>query len=53
MAFAATWMGPEIAMLSEVTQWNTNIISYHLYVELKKKDTMNLFAEQKQTHSVF
>ena len=43
MAFAATWMDLEITMLSEVRQSDTNIICYHLHVESKKKDTMNLF----------
>ena len=37
MPFAATWMDLEIIILSEVSQTKTNIISYHLYVESKKK----------------
>ena len=37
---AATWMDPEIIVLKEVSQMRkTNIISYCLYVESKKKDT--------------
>ena len=36
MAFAATWMDLEIIMLSEVRQWDTNIICYYFYVDLKK-----------------
>ena len=48
MAFTATQMSQEIAMLSEVSQWDTDIICSHLYVESKKKDTMN-FAEQLLT----
>ena len=50
MAFAATGMDLEIIMLSEVRQWNTNIICYHLHVEYKRMYAMNLFAEQKLTH---
>ena len=34
MPFAATWMDPEIIILSEVKS-ETNIIWYHLYVESK------------------
>ena len=33
MSSAATWMDLEIIMLSEVRQWDTNIIGFHLYVE--------------------
>ena len=50
MPFAVTWMDLEIIILSEVRQWKTNIIWYHLYVESKKKKKriqMNLLAEQK------
>ena len=36
-AFAATWMGLEIIMLSEVGQRDTKIIYYHLHVESKKR----------------
>ena len=34
MPFSATWMDLEIFILSEVTQRKTNIIWYHLYVEI-------------------
>ena len=34
-AFAATWMQPEIIILSEVSQKKTNTILYHLNVESK------------------
>ena len=51
MASAATWMDLEIIRLSEVSHTgDTNIICYHLYVESKKKDTTNFFAEQILTH---
>ena len=33
LPFAATWLDPEIIILSEVSQRKTNIIRYHLYVE--------------------
>ena len=36
MAFAATRKDLEMIMLSEVRQWDTNVICYHLYVESKK-----------------
>ena len=36
MPFVATWMQPEIIILSEVSQRKINIIRYHLYVESKK-----------------
>ena len=36
MPFAATWMDPEIIILSEVSQRKTNIL-YRLYVESKKQ----------------
>ena len=49
MLFAATWMGIEIIILSEVSQTKINII-YHLNVETKKMIQMNLFTKQKQTH---
>ena len=35
MPFAATWMDLEIIILSEVSQTETNTISYPLYVESK------------------
>ena len=50
MPFAATRRDLEIIILSEVSQTKTNIICYHLYVESKKNDTMNLFTKQKQSH---
>ena len=37
MTFAATWMALEIIMLSEVRQWDINIICCHLYRESKKR----------------
>ena len=38
--FAATWIGPEIIILSEVSQ--TEEMKYRLYVESKKKDSRSL-----------
>ena len=43
MPFSATWMDLEIIILSEVTQRKTNIIWYHLYVEIY--DTNELLCE--------
>ena len=37
MPSAVTWMGLEIAILSEVSQTKVNILWYHLYVESKKR----------------
>ena len=39
MPFVATWMDLEIIILSEVSQTETNIIWYHLYVEFEKNGT--------------
>ena len=47
MPFAATWMDPEIIILSEVSQRKTDIIRYHLYVESKNMIQRNLFTKQK------
>ena len=43
MPFA--WMDLESVILSEVIQWKTNIILYHLYVESKKGIQMNFYVE--------
>ena len=48
MPFAATWMQPEILILSEINQ--TEKDKCHLYVESKKVMQRNLFTKQKQTH---
>ena len=37
MPFAAKWLDLEIIVQSEISQRNTNIIKYHLYVEYKKE----------------
>ena len=37
MPFVATWMGPEIIILSEVSQKKTNTRQQHSYGESKKK----------------
>ena len=42
MSFAATWMGLEIIIPSEVSQRKTNIVCYYLYVESNKYDTKDL-----------
>ena len=47
MLFAATWMGLEINIGSEVRQ--KNIIWYHLYMESKKIDTNELLYETRLT----
>ena len=36
MPLAATWMDLEGIMLNEVSQTETNTVSYHLYVDSKK-----------------
>ena len=51
IAFLATWIDPEITMLSEVGQ---TMRHQHQMLSLtcgiQKKDTVNLFAEQILTH---
>ena len=50
MPFAATWMDPEMIILSEVIQMKTNIIC-HLYVKSRKMIQMILSTKQKQTQT--
>ena len=51
--FSATWMQPEITILSEVSQTN-QITCYHLYLESEKRDTNELVYKthhhKKQTY---
>ena len=42
MPLAATGMGLEMIILSEVGQTNTNIMKFSLYVESEKEDTNEL-----------
>ena len=53
MPFTATRMDIETIILSEIRQWKTNIIKYHLHVEsLKKMIKMNFsFFLQTETDS--
>ena len=51
--YSATWIDPEMIMLSEVSQTVTHqghMLSLTCGVE--KKDTMNFFAEQMLTHGL-
>ena len=50
MPFAATWIDPEIIVLSEVSQTKASVICFHLYVESKNVIQMKLFEKKKQTH---
>ena len=43
-------MDLEITILSDVSQTNTDITRYHLYVEAKKAIQRNLLTKQKQAH---
>ena len=47
MPFAATGMGQEIIIPSEVSQTKTNITWYHLYVKSKKIIQMNLLLQNR------
>ena len=40
-----------IIHIRKASQRKTNILWYHLYLDSKKRIQMNLFAEQKQTHT--
>ena len=51
MPFAATWMDLEIIILSEVSLDKHHMISLICGIFLKRIQ-MNVFAEQKQTHSL-
>ena len=51
-AFAVTWKDLEIIMRSEVRQWDT-CHTLSLTCRILKKDTMNLFEEQKLTHRLW
>ena len=48
MSFAATWMDPQIIILSEVSQTEND--KYHVYVDSKKKQQMSLLTKLKQIH---
>ena len=50
LAFAATWMGLEIVILTAISQQRkANIVWYHLYVESKKKMIqMNLYPNRNK-----
>ena len=52
MPFAATWMDPEIIVLSEVSQTKTNTMISHDITPLwnLRNCTMSLFTKQKQIH---
>ena len=49
MAFAATWMDlkKKKIMLTEVRQCDTNVISYHLYVESKKRGVQRTYLKDR------
>ena len=52
MSFATTWMDLEGIMLSEITQWKSNTVCHHLYVESKKKyNKLINITKNKQTDS--
>ena len=46
MPLATTWMELEGIMLSEISQINTNIVWYHLYMESKKKKEIHINREK-------
>ena len=54
LPLAATWMGLEGIMLSEISQTfrqrKTNTVRYHLYVESKKYNRLVNITNKNQTH---
>ena len=55
MLFAATWMDPDIFILSEVSQTEKDKymnITYVWNLKKKKMIQMNLLTKQEKTHSL-
>ena len=48
MPLSEILMDLETIIVSDVSQTNTNIICYHLYVESNKKDTKELIYKTNQ-----
>ena len=52
MPFTATWMDPEVIMLSEVSQRKTHIIWYHLHWNLKKEHKWTYLQKRNKVTDV-
>ena len=50
MPFAATWMDLQIIILNEVSQTNTNITCYHLYVESENNANELIYKTNPQKY---
>ena len=51
MPFAATWMDLEIVIMSEVRHRKTNIVSYQLHVQSKKRRGTNELTYKTEVES--
>ena len=47
---ATTWMDLESTILNEISQIETNTVSYHLHVGSKKYNKLVNITKKKQTH---
>ena len=51
LPFATTWMDLESTILNEISQIETNTVSYHLHVGSKKYNKLVNITKKKHTYS--